>query len=224
MKFQVREPAGVVEAAEPVTTAAAVIEELPSSSPLRAQANADRWLVLVLAACAGLVGLGFAGHTVAPPPTTGSTVESSTPQTGEPSTSAPPQSTSVVAVSSVQPSAPSPQLERTLNGWHATATMVGPTTVTITIDGSAPSTVEEVSITVRTRSGRLLAPTVGVVAVDDERPGSSTVRRRELGTFHVAIDLPGAIPAGGWQVDVGWRDPSDGSWGSSSQLVPATGG
>ena len=111
-----------------------------------------------------------------------------------------------------------------MSGWHASATLVGPTSAAISIDGTAPSTVDEVSVAVRTRSGRLLASSVGVVAVDDERPASSSLRRRELGTFHIAIELQGPAPAKGWQVDVSWRDSSGASWGSSSQLVSVTGG
>ena len=93
----------------------------------------------------------------------------------------------------------------------------------VTVDGYAPATIGTLTIEIRTRSGRLLGSADAPNAVDDERPGSDGGMRLELGSFHQQIVMPGPIPTSGWQVEITWRDGSDGSSGSAFQLVPAIG-
>ena len=107
--------------------------------------------------------------------------------------------------------------------WRSVVTEESGGAVELVVEGYARSTIEAVTIDVRARSGRLLGSAVAPNEVDDERPGSGGGRRLGLGSFRARIVVPGPIQTGGWQVDIAWRDGSDGSSGSAAQMVSVGG-
>jgi hypothetical protein len=175
----------------------------------------DRWLGLAIALVTAVICFGFIGHSLAPAPVSSATTAPTAVSASEPA--------SVPTSRPLRHDAPaaSPRLASfTLLGL-ATAESEG--MVAMTVDGDAPSTLDPVTISVRTPSGRLLASAVAVLALDDERPGSSGGARTGRSSLHRRVVVEGPIPPEGWQLEITWRDESNGSSGSVRQLVTATG-
>jgi hypothetical protein len=206
---------------EPLDEPGSTLEELTRTDLVRATGYTDRWLGLAIALITAVICFGFIGRTwgparaaAAPPPasTLPSTSSSVLPDL-------PIASPKVGATAPPGPSFAGPALS--IRRWVTTAEPEG--LVAMTIDGDAPSSLDAVLITVRARSGRLIASAVVPLAVDDERPARNGGARTGSGSLHKRIVVAGPIPADGWQLEISWRDELTGSSGLFSQLVAAIG-
>ena len=199
------------------------IVELIRTDLAPATGYSDRWLGLAIALITAVICFGFIGHTLAAAPVSSATTE--------PAVTTAPTAASASEPASAPPS-PSPSLRHDAPAasprvaafsLHGLATTESRSTVALTVDGDAPSTLDPVTISVRTSSGRLLASVVAALAIDDERPGSSGGPRTGRGSLLRRVVVEGPIPPEGWQLEITWRDETNGSSGSVRQLVTATG-
>ncbi len=203
------------------------IVELPSAGPLRAGRNTDRWLGAVIAVCAGVLSLGLVGHAATPPPTapTPSASEAAPPtQELAPET---PQAPATAVPAGRADGIGSEELQggiAPVSVWHVAPIATGNHPVVITVDGYAPSSIEAITVTVRSRSSVVLRSAVVPVAVADERPGTGGERRLGQGTFHFRIVLASSNLVEGCLVETSWRDATTGSQGSTTQVIRGTGG
>jgi hypothetical protein len=218
------------------------IVDMPSAGPLRAARGTDRWLGAVIAVCAAVVCLGFVGHAATPPAAPGTQIESpaDTPlrEIAPESPPAPATTIQAGAASSGIPAGsagsdtPASSLgSDDLQGaiapvsiWHLEPAATGSGPVVLTVDGYAPSSIEAITVRVRSGSGALLRSAVAPMALDDERPGSGGQGRLGLGTFHLRIVLAGSILVDGCLVETSWRDGTTDSQGSTTQVITGIGG
>jgi hypothetical protein len=191
-----------------------MIEEYAGLDLVPVTGRTGRWLWLGITVGIAIVGFGFAGHIW----TRG------------------PNAAPVVALTVLNPAEREPSGGEVVSVLEvSSATMAGSTfvrllrsaasgqsrgDVRLLVDGYAPSNVEAVTIDIRTPSGSLLASTV-VPSVGDERPGSGGTPRVGNGSLRWQLVVPGPIPPDGWQVEITWRDGSNGSLGSVLQWIPA---
>ncbi len=192
---------------------APVIEELTGVDPVPVKRRADRWLGLATALGIAVIGFGVAGRLgTAPPGGIGPGAAVASPGSGSIGSLAAPTSRPRVTPTSPSQVAPVPEMARpAISGSISVrlqpAASSGPTRgeAGFLVDGHAPSSVESVTVDIRTSSGVLLASAVVQNALDDERPGTNGGRREGVGRIHRLMFVPGPIPAGGWQVDITWR-------------------
>ena len=205
--------------------ASSTIVELGRTDLAPATGYTDRWLGFAIALVTAIICFGFVGHTLAPTAVLVSAAPTAPTAPGAPATT-------TSASASGPASVPSPSRRHDAPAASprvAAFTLLGIATaesegmVALTVDADAPSTVNPVTISVRTPSGRVLASAVAALAVDDERPGSSGGARTGRGTLHRRVVVAGPIPPEGWLVEITWRDETNGSSGSVRQLVTATG-
>jgi hypothetical protein len=196
------------------------IEELSDVRPTVVTRRPDRWLGLLVAAGVAVVSFGFVGQAWEPvAPHSGSSVvgveSTSLPQ--EPPGRPPLDGDSVPGGSARGPIANGDLTEGVpVASWSA-----DPTSIVVT--GSAPATIDVVTIEVRTHTGRLLASAVVPIAPDDERPGSNCPHRLGLGRFQWRVAVPGPARRGGLRLDVTWRDTPAGTVGVTvhrTRVVP----
>jgi hypothetical protein len=89
------------------------------------------------------------------------------------------------------------------------------------VDGSARSSIGEVSIDVETSAGQRFAHATVANAQDDYRPGSVGGALVGRGSFRARIVLPEPVPPEGWVVRISWVDKADGAHGSINHVVSA---
>jgi hypothetical protein len=203
---------------EVVDEPSSTIEELTRTDLVPASGYTDRWLGLAIALITAVMCFGFIGRTWGPAPTASAPTALSA--STEPLAASSPRLTIPVATS---PASTFVVLSPAASIWRSVATEASGGKVALTVDGVAPSSIGQVAVSVRMQTGRFLARAHAPVAVDDERPGSNGGARTGTGSFHVRIVVAGPIPRGGWQLEVSWRDESNGSSGSASQLVTTIG-
>lgn len=183
----------------------------------------DRWLGLAIALVTAVICFGFIGHTLAPAPASSGTTARTAPTAPTEASASASEPASAPSSRALRHDAPAASPRVAAFAFLGLATAQSEGTVALTVDGDAPSAVDPVTISVRTSSGRLLASTVATLAIDDERPGSSGGARTGRGSLHRRVVVEGSIPPEGWQLEITWRDESNGSSGSVRQLVTAIG-
>lgn len=188
------------------STDPATIEELTGADPDWTTGRTYRWLGLGVALVTAIVGFGFVGRSGGPPQAGGASAEASMPPpTREP---APIWSAPSPAVTPLGGAAP--RIDGPVQLTVVVTSIPVSDGVELVIDGTAPSTVDAVTINIRSPAGKLIASAIAQVAVEDERPGSNGGRRAGVGTFHHRIDVPEHIPTSDWRVEISWRDGSNG--------------
>jgi hypothetical protein len=228
MKSQAIDPIKrLPEAGTVIDDAGPSIVELPSVGLLRAGRTTDRWLGIVIAVCAAVVCLGFVGHAATPPSVSGTPVASLAALPIREIASEAPQVLATASPASSATGIGSAHLLGEIEPvsiWHVAPIATGSGPVALTVDGYAPSTIDALTVVVRSRSGALLRSAVAPVAVDDERPGSDGQRRLGLGTFHLRIVLARSILVDGCLVETSWHDLTTDSQGSTIQVIQGIGG
>jgi hypothetical protein len=90
---------------------------------------------------------------------------------------------------------------------------------TLVASGYAPVSVGRVQIRVVTQEGQTLAIAAADVTLDDGQPGWAGGYVLGLGSFDARLVLDGLIGAGPFHVEVDWRDPIGGEWGTAVLIV-----
>jgi hypothetical protein len=215
---------------------ASMIEEFARVDLVPHPGRTDRWLGLAITLGIAVIGFGFAGRIWTPPPAGAASVESSTPPSiGQVAAPIPAPVVALPVLNSAEKKPSGGEVASVLE--VSSTTVAGSTSVSLRrsassglsgadtrllVDGYAPTNVEAVTIEIRTPSGSLLASAV-VPSVGDERAGSDGRPRVGIGSLRWQLVVPGPIPPDGWQVEITWRDGSNGSLGSVVQRIPAIG-